>query len=346
MSNFFIFFIYCGKIIIKREDKMNELIIKEIKELIENSNNVALFTHTNCDCDGIGSMCALYEYIQEKNKNADMFCDSYIPEKYYFLKYCNRVNTIEFKNGKYDLLISLDTSTADKLGEYGADFTQFKNTINIDHHVSNSEYAKINYVIPNYSSCGEVMYDILKGFGEPITDSMATSVFAAISSDTNRFLYSNVNSRTHIYASELIQLGADINKVNVWLHRNKTLSQLKLIGYLTTNLKQSGGVAYIFMSIKTIKKLKVKSGEISDYMPFICDVEGNKITLVLKEKLDGSYHVNLRSVDGYDVGRIAAIFGGGGHKHAAGCTIYGSKRHVFSLLMKECFKEIAKNKKY
>ena len=330
--------------------------INEIKKVIKNAQSFAVFTHVSCDCDGIGCMLALYNLLNEEGKNVDMFCDSDIPDKFKFLKGIENINILENKENnillkqninnksemefsKYDLLISLDTSTADRLGKYKDIYVNFEETINIDHHMSNKNYAKYNY-IKNYSSCGEVLFELFKTMGLAITPDVATCLFSAISSDTNRFSNANISSKTYFSAGELVDLGADHNLVNLWLHKNKTKNQIKLIAYMTKNLKFYKNISYFFASIKMLKKFNVKSNDVSSFLNIICNVGNAKINILVKERKKGEYRISLRSIGEYDVNKIASVFGGGGHKNAGGCSLYGNFKKEFKKLIKECLKEI------
>lgn len=331
-------------------------VLEQIKDKFENATKIALFTHVNCDCDGIGSMLGLYSYLTENWKDVDMFVDSEIPDRFKFLKNIEKINikenqikdkflkeenvienTVDF--GNYDLLISLDTSTLDRLGKFSLPFKQHNNTINIDHHKSNSQYAVLDYVV-EYSSNGEVLYEILKELGAKISETTATCIFSAISSDTNRFSNSNITSKTHMFASELINLGADHNLINVCLFKNKTKQQLNLISFMAKNLKFYKGVSYFFMRLKDIKKLDVKSSDVSTFMYIIGNVSDSKITLTIKERGNNLYRIGFRSIDNYDVNKVASMFGGGGHLNASGCEIKGNFRKEFKKVLQECVREI------
>lgn len=317
--------------------KENDILILNIKDEIDEAKKIALFTHTNCDCDGIGSMCALYEYLQENNKNTSMFCDSDIPEKYKFLKNFEKINADKLDDS-YDLMICLDTATVDRLGKYKDVFLS-KESINIDHHASNKGFAGLNY-LQNYSSCGEVLFEILKEFKKPINEDIATSLFAAISSDTNQFMNTNVSAKTYVFAGELLELGANSEKANTWLHKNKSHNQLKLAGFMAMNLEYKKGVSYILITLKMLEKLKVKSSDVSNFLMLISNVEDSKMTLVIKQRDKNNYRINLRSIENYDVNKVANVFNGGGHKNAAGCDIQGKYKDVIKKLLKECHKEI------
>lgn len=312
--------------------------ISEIKNRINAARSIALFAHINVDGDAIGSMLALYEFLERKNKNVSMFCDQKeIPKTYSFLKNANQINKKRFE--KYDLLISVDSASSDRLGKYSKVFTDFRNTINIDHHISNTNFAKINLVVP-YSSCGEIIFEMLKEMNADISDSIATALFTAVSSDTNNFLNNNITAKTYLIASNLTELGAEINQVNQHLHKNKTLKQLKLAGYMATNLIFENNVSYLIVKMKNLEKLNVKESELSRFLNLITDVEEAKITFLMKEVEKNKYRISFRSVKEVNVGKIATIFNGGGHKNASACTIEGKSNKILKKVLKECYKEI------
>ncbi|MDD4110748.1 MAG: bifunctional oligoribonuclease/PAP phosphatase NrnA [Clostridia bacterium] len=317
--------------------------VEKIGKKIEEAKKIALFTHVNCDCDGIGSMCAMYEYLLGKNKKVSMFCDSDLPEKYKFLNHYKNVNKENFTND-YDLLISLDTATSGRLGIYEKDFLNHSNSIVIDHHKSNEGYAKINVIPSNKSSCGEVLFDVFKELSYEITREIATSIYAAISFDTNQFTNSNVNSSAFYTAGELLDLKANAQEVNLALHRNKSWEQLRLAAYMASHLKLHKGIAYILMTLKTLEALNVKSSDVSDFLTLITNVGDSKITIVIKEKAKDFYRLSMRSIGNISVNNVASIFNGGGHTNAAGCSINGKYSKVIKDVLNECCKEIERNK--
>lgn len=333
-----------------------ELDTKEIKDKLSAARTIALFTHINCDCDGIGSVLGLYEILTQQGKNVRLFCDSEIPERFSFLKGFDLINLDERKNqdsfnkeelkhevevdfSKFDLLISLDCATLERLGKYSLCYKEAEQTINIDHHASNSFYATTNYV-KTYSSCGEVLYELVKEMGFEVNETAATCLFAAISSDTNRFSNSNINALTHQFAGELIELGADHDSVNLNLHKSKSLQQLKLISYMAKKLQYYKGVTYFYAKIKDLKKLHVKSSDVTSFMYIICNVGDSRINITVKERGNNEYRLGLRSVGEYDVNRVASKFGGGGHKNASGCVIRGNFKREFKKVLNECVSEI------
>ncbi len=325
---------------------MNQL--RDILNQIDKSNKIALYTHFNCDCDGVGSMLALYNFLIDRGKSCDMFVDGEIPTKFQFLKNVDKINMVnkDFTQSKinlnsYDLLISLDTSNLTRLGIFEEDFKNFKNTVNIDHHVSNSLYGKYNY-IKAYSSCGEVLFEVMKEMSKKLSPEVATCLFAAISSDTNRFSNPNITSKTFIFAGELVNFGADHNLVNLCLFKNKSKEELNIISFMTKKIKFYKDISYVYIRLKDLKKFNVKSSDVSNYMYLISNIENSKINILIKERGNGEYRFSLRSINGFDVNKIANKFGGGGHINASACSVHGKLKKVLKKVLIECEEEIYK----
>lgn len=314
--------------------------IKEITQKICKAKSIALFSHISCDCDTIGSMLGVYEVLKTKGKNVEMFCDDEKQNEFAFLDNFEKINFVgaltslpNFSN--YDLLIAIDSATILRLGRLSEAFTLTNRTINIDHHACNSCYAATNYV-KHYSSCGEVVFEILEEAKIEINKTTATCLFAAISSDTNSFINSNVEQRTFCYAGKLIEKGANHNLVNVCLHKNKTKNNLKLISYMTKHVQVKNGVSSLVLSKRTLKKLGVQHGDVAKYLNIVGNIEEAKISFVAKQSDEGDYRVSLRSIGNYDVNKIASIFGGGGHKNASGCRFLESAKKQIQKLREVC----------
>lgn len=298
----------------------------EVVEKIKNCKSVAIFGHINTDGDCLGCMTALYNFLLSQSKNADMFLDSIVPEEYKILPSIEKLNEkTEVVKENYDLFVSVDCSTPDRLGVFNNVFLEKENTLLIDHHLKyNGDYAKTGYVVEMASSCGEVLFDVLKNAGK-IDNVCATCLFNAVLSDTNSFTNSDVSSQTFQTAASLVELGADFIKINYYTQKLKTKKQMKLLGYMASHLKIFDDVAMLVMSKRKIKSLGVKGSDVSKFLQDINNVEGVKITILAKQIGKNEYRVSFRSLSKYNVSLIALCYGGGGHKNASGCTFKGTR---------------------
>ncbi|MBO4412875.1 MAG: bifunctional oligoribonuclease/PAP phosphatase NrnA [Clostridia bacterium] len=316
--------------------------ILKIKEKIEEAKSIAVFGHTNTDGDSIGSMCAMFCLLQDLGKHVDMFVDSVIPEYLYSIKNAEKINEVEFNPNNYDLLISVDTAVLKRVGMYAQTFASFENTVLIDHHISNERYAKICYVDGNAPACGQVLFNFFKKAKFNISLDIGTCLLSAIVSDTNAFTNSNVTKETFEIASKLIALGVDYQDVVYKIHKEKTLNQIRMAGFLTSNIKLKNCIAYVSVSEKQMKKLNCKYDDVSKFTHLINNITGAKITLLFKERCKNLVNVSFRSLPEIDVNQIASKFNGGGHKNAAACIISGKLKDVVKLIYKTCKEELEK----
>ena len=319
--------------------------VLQIKEKIEKAKNIAIFGHSNTDGDCIGSMCATYLLLTGLGKNVDMFVDSIIPEYLFSIKNADKINDKEFDEKNYDLLISIDTAVLKRLGLYAKVFQNYENTVLIDHHISNEKYAKINLVNGNAPACGQVIYDFITNCGYEIDEDIANCILSAIVSDTNCFSNSNVKNETFDIAGKLIGLGADYQNVVFKIHKEKSLNQIRMAGYLTSNIQLKDDISYVAVSEKQMKKLNCEYDDVSKFTNLINNITGAKITLLFKEKSKNLVNVSFRSLPEIDVNVIAAKFNGGGHKNASACIISGKLKNVVKQVFEACREELNKIEK-
>ena len=307
--------------------------INQIKEKIEHAKNIAIFGHVNTDGDCVGSMCAFFNLLNSLGKNVEMFLDCEVPEYLKAVPGADKINSTNFNKANFDLLISVDTSSAKRLGEYGDTFKKFENTLLVDHHISNEKYAKICAIDGTAPACGEVLTCLMEKCGYEIDKATATCLYAAIISDTNNFTTNNTRKETFNVAGRLIDYGAEFSKIIYSVQKVKTYSQVKMAGFMAQNVKMKNGFAYLIVREKDLKKLNAKTSDISKFLSLIVDIQGVKITAVFKQRGKDFYTVSFRSLEQYNVLNIASKFGGGGHKNAAAFEFNG----VLTSLKKQVF---------
>lgn len=301
---------------------MEENLCKIIEKL-KSCNSVAIFGHINTDGDCIGSMLALCNFLAAHGKRTDIFVDSKLPKEYATIPTFEAINSELFEEKNYDLFVAIDCSTPERLGIYKQAFLDFENTVLVDHHIRSArDYAKFCHVEENTSSCGEVLYKILKQL-DKITPIVATCLYAAIIFDTNFLSNNNVSSSTFNIVGELIDLGADAQNINYYTQRLKTKKQIKLAAFMLNKVRIYNDVAVLVVKKRQMKRLGVKGSDVSKYLQYINDIEGVKITVLIKQKARREYCASLRSLAAYSANKVAENFGGGGHKNAAGCTYFG-----------------------
>jgi phosphoesterase RecJ-like protein len=194
--------------------------------------------------------------------------------------------------------------------------------LNIDHHPDNRRYGDLEWIEPTAAATGELLYRLLMGLGAPITPAIATNLFTAIHTDTGSFRYSNVTPRTFAIASALVAAGAEPARVSSALYERRAADALGMLGATLSRIEVSddGRVAWLALPADAVPDTFVESEELVNYPRSIASV---RVACFLRDRA-GQVKVSLRGKGDVDVNTIAAQFGGGGHRNAAGCTVKGS----------------------
>lgn len=303
---------------------------KKALSMIDTAKTIAVFSHISYDCDALGSMFGLYEFLKSKGKIVEMFLDDTINEPDTTI-FENSLLSKELKT--YDLCIITDTNVIDRIGKYSDFFAKHKNTLRLDHHKGYFNIATVE-IVEDFSSASEVILNLIEKMGENPSQTVATYLFAGITSDTDRFITSNVNNKTYEHALKLVNYGADTEKVNNCIFKTKSLSSEKIRALIFQRLKTyDDDIAISYVRLKDLKKYGLNQNKI-DYANDLIYLENINISCLLKQFDKNTYKCSLRSKTGYSASLIAEAFGGGGHQMASGCTIKGSRKKVTKKLLK------------
>lgn len=319
--------------------KMKQSSINEMFNIINSSEKICIAGHKAPDGDCIGSVMALYE-ILKPYKNVTVCFDGSIP--FYLKEFVNESNLmLEDNNEKFDLMITLDCSDVQRLGKFENVFYNAKHTICIDHHNTNEGFADINIIVDTISSTGELLYEILKFKNIEINKKIAELIYIAIVTDTGKFSYSNTSKNTHEIAGNLIDKGVDVSYIDNLIYNSKPANVVKAyidsISGMELLFDNKIGLASISQEI--LLNNKVEMGDIDGVVEFIKEVKEVEIACVFKEYGD-SIKVSLRSKNDIDVSKISSLFGGGGHKKAAGFEINDTLENAKKIVIKELKKYI------
>ena len=296
--------------------------IIEIAEKLKKLNSVLIFCHTRPDGDTLGGAFALKKTFNKLGKIAEVTCDAVIPEKFSFMGF-SKVREDELKR-PYDAFVAVDCSTEGMLGESYKLFASKTETYNIDHHVSNTRYAKYNYV-EDRSACSEIVYELITAMGTLIEKETANCLFLGISTDTGHFMHSNVTANTFEIASKLVSLGADSHEIGVKMFKNQSRARAELQSYVMSGMKFYEGdkIALIKIMKSDLEKFGATSDLTEGFIDYPLSVSGVEVAISILESNNNAYKISLRSKGKVNVNEVAATFGGGGHILASGCMIFG-----------------------
>lgn len=295
--------------------------IKDIGLAVENASIINIISHKSPDGDNMGSTLGLYLSLKEKykNKTINIIKPDDIPSKYKFIEETKFYND---DMSECDVLLVIDC--ADERRLLNEDNLKFaKKIINIDHHKSNKYFGDINYVLEEYSSSAEIVYDIIKELELPMNKEIATMLYIGIDTDTGRFMYSSTTDETMQKVSKLMCYGIDINEINIKLYRSMSKNIFDLYKLAINKINFYKDFAYLVLENDDFLKTNTSRDDTDDILAFLQGLEDYDMIAIIKEVKD-IYKVSLRSKYKYDVGSIGEDFDGGGHKYAAGLTYKGS----------------------
>lgn len=304
---------------------------------LEQAEVIAVTGHVRPDGDCVGSTTALYCYITEN-----------YPEKTVFLVLepapasvqkcidCGAIRNAEFLPGTVDLFISLDASSEDRLGAALAPFRNAKERLVVDHHKTNTGFGDINIVVPDASSCCEVLFDLLEE--ERISLKAANSLYLGIVQDTGVFKYSATSRHTMEIGGKLLEKGVDSAFLIDGSFYEKTWVQNKVLARALDKavLTEDGFTAYTVVARKDLEAFGADNSDTEGIVEQLRLTEGVEIAMFLREEAEQVYKVSLRSKKGLvDVSEISVLFNGGGHRMAAGFTAYGTEEEIVSTVLAE-----------
>lgn len=308
-----------------REYKLDEV----CRFLLEKKNTLIIF-HVRPDADAIGASYALKLVLEAMGSRAVCTCESEIPSRLAFLtdkyqrsaKFENMDRSFEFER-----VITVDTASPSQLGNLQPLF-EGRIDLMIDHHGNGTTYADY-YIRSDYAASGEIVYEIaarlveMGALGE-IPSGAYDLIYAALSSDTGCFKYSNVSPHTHLCAAELIKAGVDAGDINHRLFDCKSEKMLaaEAAGFQQLKFYNNRKIAAVLFPYEIKKKLELEDEHLETLVDVARAVDGVKIALSVRQSTAyHSFRISLRSSCAFDVSVVAKHFGGGGHAKAAACTI-------------------------
>ena len=299
--------------------------VLHLNDIIKSSKNILITSHVNPDGDTLGSMCGMYELINTNfKKKSDMLIVSKLPDKYTFIpnvKLAKHIEEID-KSREYDLVINVDIAAIDRICDGKILFEKAKHTVNIDHHKTNNSYAELNFVEGDASSTSEVIYAIAKDLNWEINRDTAVCLYVGILTDTGSFRFSNTTPRAMEFAAEMLKSG--INPQEMFQHCYETYTKGMALcqAYCVDKavFLDDDKIVYTTVYKKDMEKFNTDEEFAEGLVERLRAITSTSVAFVAKEMKNGGCKISMRSKT-IDVAEICGLFGGGGHKFAAGCTM-------------------------
>jgi len=304
-----------------------------LKEMLAQAETVAIGGHVRPDGDCIGSCIGLYRYIRDNynEKEVKVYLED-IPEAFTFLEGTEDICRQAPEGKVYDLFICLDCGDEERLGFSAPLFRQAKQTLCIDHHISNESFAQRNYVVPDASSTSELVYSLVDA--DKIGKAAAEALYLGIAHDTGVFQYSCTAPSTFLAAAELLKKGIDAPNLIRDTFYVKSFVQNQILGraLMESILFLNGQCIVSYIRKSTLEFYGVEPKELDGIVNHLRNTRGVKAAIFMYELEPELYKVSLRSDETVDVSVIAQAFGGGGHKRAAGVTMSGTFYNIINRL--------------
>lgn len=307
---------------------------------LRDGSRFLLTSHANPDGDAIGSEIGLARVLRALGKGVAIWNRDACPRVYLALPGAERIHIGETPPegfpDTFDALIALECPSLDRTGLQDQLDSQLP-ILNIDHHLGNEHYGRVNWVDTAAPSLGEMIHRLSRNLTVPLDDDTATALYLTLVTDTGNFRFANATDRAFEAAAELVRVGAQPQEVARWLYESQPESAIRLVGETlqTLELAHEGRVATVLLERAMSERAGAEPGDSEGLIDVPRSIAGVQAVAVVREIEDGHCKVSLRSRGDISVERIARRHEGGGHKNAAGCRLEGDCEAVRKKIVEE-----------
>ena len=294
---------------------MTSLTRLDVARWLEERDNFLILTHRRPDGDTLGSASFLCLGLRQKGKTAHILENPEITEKYRHLHQGLTLAEV----GENHTLVCVDTAAPGML-QLNAPAENIQ--LRIDHHGTATSFTPWELVDATAGATGDIIYDTLMEMGVTLDKAMAEALYTAVSTDTGCFRYANTNAHSYLVASACAQAGGDLHTINQEIFDTNSLARLRLQGWIVENIRflKNGTLAVCALPKAVEEMLGVTEDDMENISGFPRSIQGVKMAATLRESGDG-VKVSVRALPGYDAAAVCQVFGGGGHKGAAGASM-------------------------
>ncbi len=290
---------------------------------IRESQTVVLACHVNPDGDALGSLLGLGLTLIALGKTVTCLSEDGVPEMLTFLPGAALVQKTT-DEAVFDLALVVDSGDLPRVGATVQPIIgRAKRVVDIDHHVTAGAFGDIRVLNARAASTAEIVYALLQTLGCLITPEIATCLFTGIITDTGSFRFQNVTPNTLQVAAALLEAGAPPAFISEHVFENRTFAATRLLGHALSSLTQTpdGKIVWARITAADFAELGATDQDTEGIVSYVRGVRGAEVGILFREMAGGGVRVSLRSRESVNVAEIAALFGGGGHRMASGCTV-------------------------
>ncbi len=309
-----------------------------------------LTSHVNPDGDSLGSEVAMARWLRSRGKQARVLNDSPVPDAFGFLQRHDPLEAFEPELAERlfaaaDALIVLDVSARQRLGRLDPLLDRHRLAVAVvDHHVSHADgFGEVNVIEPEASATGEIVYDLIRESGAELDAALAEALYVALMTDTGSFRYSNTDSPAHRMAADLLGHGLDPERIHAQVHSHASAARLRFFGEVLSALElaEDGRVVVLEAGPEQFLRHGLAGSDTEGLVDMPRSIAGVEAVALFSEAEPGKVKVSLRSTGRIVVDRLATRLGGGGHPHAAGASLAGTREQARALVLPELGRLVA-----
>lgn len=308
----------------------------EVKNALIKYHKFLIISHKRPEGDSIGSVTAMYLLLKKLNKEAVVVNEDAVPVNLEFIKFCDVKTPQQALRFNYDVAIILDCGDLSRIGN-ATILVESKPIINIDHHISNTNFGDINWVDTKASSAAEIIFQLFKEMEIGFDKKAAVCLYVGMLTDTGSFRFSNTTSATLKACAELLELEIEPEKIANLLYDRRSFGAMRLLGHALINFKNdaAGRICWMKITPEMLKETGTTINECEDFIEFIRMIETVEVAVIFYCLDEHKVRVSFRSKGMVDVNKIASSFNGGGHKLASGAEIEGSIEIVEQMVIQK-----------
>lgn len=299
----------------------------QIHHVLSTAKRILVAGHVRPDADAYGSTLAMALHLRALGKDVEVWNEEGMTGKFRYLPQSQLVvRPPEGAPRDFDVLLALDTSTKERLGCVLHATGKIGCCVNMDHHVSNHRYGDWNYIDATAPATGQILYDYFNTTGAEITPDIAGNLYAAVSTDTGSFQYAKTSPHTFRMAADLVEKGVNVPELSRQMYDSYPRRRLELLRVLlnAARFDCNDRIASFSLTMDMAAKLGVLPEDNEGLIDHLRAVEGVQVAVFFEEIPDDKVRVSMRSKNPrFDVCKICALFGGGGHPQAAGARLPG-----------------------
>lgn len=297
------------------------MMFKEIAEKIMRTDKIAVVTHASPDGDAVGSTMGLVLALRKLGKDVEILSKEPAPENLSYLPLFEEYGASGTLSGDRELLLALDCGNKDRLSMERDGFEEIYK-INIDHHVSNEMYGKLNYVDAKSASTAEIIFELIEVLGQKTDQVIAQCLYTGIVSDTGSFRFPSTTAKTLRITASLLETGVDFSEIQRILFSTSEFKRIKLLGRALMTLENymNGFVSIMNLEAADFNILTISDRDSGDIVNYGLQPPEADVSILLKEA-EGFFRVSVRTKLEIDASSLCGKFDGGGHIRAAGCNI-------------------------